>query len=121
MSKRNRQKGGSGVGMIITLAILGYGVYIAIQYVPLHIKSNTVDTILDSVVDMNNQERLGNLGSVQGALDKQIYINQMGELKDKFSVRQNRGQFVISVHYERPLNLLFDTKTIAYDKTITLD
>lgn len=121
MSRQNKQKGGSGVGMIIMLVILGYGVFIAIQYVPQHIESTTVDAILESVVNKNNQERLGSVGAIQGMLDMQLYLNEMADLKDSFSVQQNRGQFVITVHYERELNLLFETKTIPFDKTVMLN
>lgn len=120
MSIQTRQQGGSGIGAIITLAILGYGVFVGIQYVPQYIEYSTVKTILDTVVDLNNKERLETEGAVQGAIGNQLYVNQMDGLKDSFQVTRDRGNYVITVSYERKLNLLFDEKKIPYERTVTL-
>lgn len=121
MSAHTRQQGGSGIGLIIFLAILAYGIFVGIQFVPQYIESNTVRTILKDLVEKNKIEPLGTIGAVQGAIDNQLYVNQMSDLKDHFSVTQYRGDFVVKVSYERELNLLYETKTITFDKSVTLE
>ena len=44
-----QQKGASAIVTIIFLAVLGYAVYVGIQYVPQAIESRSVDSILNTV------------------------------------------------------------------------
>ena len=120
MSARTMQKGGSGIGLFIFLAILAYGIFVGIQYVPQYIEFNAVRAILNDLVEKNKTERLETMGEVQGAIDNQLYVNQMSGLKDRFEVTQDRGDFVIKVRYERELDLLFETKAMKYEKSVTL-
>ncbi len=120
MSMQSRQQGGSAIGLIITLAILGYGIFIGIQYVPQYIESSTVKTVLDTVVDLNNKERLESISAVESSIGNQLYINQLDDLKDSFKVTQSRGHYVITVSYERELDLGYTRKKIPFEKTVTL-
>ena len=121
MSMQTRQKGGSAIGLIIFLAILGYGVFVLIQYVPQYIESNTVRTILDNLVEKNRTEPMETMSAVQSAIDNQLYINQMNDLKDSFKVTQYRGDYVVKVSFERELNLLYETKVMKYERSVTLE
>jgi hypothetical protein len=121
MSTQTRQQGSSGIALIIFLAIAAYGVFIAIQYVPQYIESASVKTILDNIWDQNNHERMDDMYAVQSAIDKQLYINERKNLKDSFAVTRERGHYVITVRYERELDLLYAKKPISYEKTVTLE
>jgi hypothetical protein len=121
MSMQTRQQGVSAIGLIIILAIFGYVVFIGIQYVPQYIESKTVTTILDSIVEKHSKERLDSMSAVQGAIDNQLFINQMGDLKSSFKVTQYRGDFVITVSYERELNLMYEKKLVPFKETVTLE
>ena len=121
MSIQNRQQGGSGIGLIIMLAILAYGVFIAIQYVPQYIEAATVKNILDYVADEHKKETLKDEGAIRTALDKQLYINEMYDQEDNFKVTQYRGNYTVSVSYERELNLLYTNKVMRYEKSVTLE
>jgi len=121
MARQDRQRGGSGIGLIIMLAIVGYGVFVGIQYVPQWIEFSTVKTVLDTVADLHHKEPFSDTGAVQASIANQLYINQMSDLEDSFTVTQVRGDFRVAVHYERQLNLLYETKKVSYDRTITLD
>jgi len=120
MSMNTRQQGGSGIGLIIFLAIAAYGVFIAIQYVPQYIESASVKTILDNISDQNNHERMTDEMAVQSAIDKQLYINERSNLKDSFTITRTSGHYVITVRYQRELDLLYAKKPITYEKTVTL-
>jgi hypothetical protein len=121
MSMQTRQQGGSAIGLIIFLAIFAYGVFVGIQYVPQYIESAAVTTILDNVVEKHSKERLDSMSAVQSAIDKQLYINEMGDLKSSFKVKQYRGDFIITVRYERELDLLYEKKLMPFEKTVTLE
>jgi hypothetical protein len=121
MSIKNRQQGGSGIGLIIILAIIGYGVFVGIQYVPQYIESASVKAILVNIVDNHNKEPLNDASAVQSAIDNQLYINQMDDLKNSFTVTPDRGHYIITVSYERELNLLYTNKKMVYEETATLE
>ncbi|NNK50541.1 MAG: DUF4845 domain-containing protein [Xanthomonadales bacterium] len=84
MSMQTRQQGLSAIGLIITLALIGYGAFVGIQYVPQYIEYATVTTILDNVVEQNKQERFSDPDAVKSAIKNQLYMNQRN------AVRENR-------------------------------
>jgi hypothetical protein len=120
MSKQQKQQGGSAIGLIITLAILAYGAYVGIQYIPQQIESRTFAGILDAVEGIHRQEHFSDATAVRGALDKQLYINGVTDMKDNFDVTSNGSRYTITVSYERELNLLFTVKPMHYKKSVTL-
>ena len=121
MFGNGNQRGGSAIGLVITLAILGYGVFVGIQYVPQYIESTTVDTILDSLRDIHRKEPFSDTGAIQGAIDNQLYINQMATMKGNFSIIPSRGSYIVTVRYTRELNLLYADKQVRHEKSVTLD
>jgi len=120
MSNGQRQRGASGIGLIIILAIVAYGVYVGLQYVPQYIESATVGTVLDNVAAQHREEPFHDAGTVQAAIEKQLYINERNDLKDSFTVVPSRGAYLVTVRYERELDLLFKKKLMPYEKTLTL-
>jgi hypothetical protein len=120
MSIKQNQLGGSAFGLIITLALLAYGAYVGIQYIPQQIESRTMTGILDAVEGMHRKERFSDATAVRTALDKQLYINGVTDRKDDFDVTSNGNRYTITVSYDRELNLLFTVKTMHYKKSVTL-
>jgi hypothetical protein len=120
MTLHKRKKGNSAVGFVLFLAVIGYGIFVGIQYVPQYIESNTVRTILDNILEKSQFEPMDSLAKVEGAINNQLFINEMTDLRDSFSVRQYRGNYEITVRYERKLNLGFQTRTMKYEKSVTL-
>jgi hypothetical protein len=121
MRSMQTQRGGSAIGLIITLLVLGYGVFVGIQYVPQYIESNTVDTILDSLADQHRKEPFSDTRAINAAIDNQLYINQLGDMKSNFSIRPSRGSYIVTVSYERELNLVYAEKQVLHEKSVTLD
>jgi Domain of unknown function (DUF4845) len=115
-----RQRGASGVGTVILLAIVAYGVYVGIQYVPQLIEASSVDSILTSIEHDNRAEPIRSAQALRAKLDNHLSINQLTHLKDNFEVREWGSDYIIEVSYERELNLLFETKTIKYEDSLTL-
>ena len=120
MANRQQQRGGSGIGLIIMLAVAAYAVYAGLQYVPQYIESATVGAVLDNVAAMHKEEPFSDADAVRAAINKQLYINERNDLKDSFTVVSSRGDYLVTVRYERQLDLLFTKKNIPYEKTLTL-
>lgn len=121
MEVGKEQSGGSFIGLVIILALVGYAVYVALQYVPQYIESTTMDTVLHSIEDAHRKEPLTDIRTVQAAVDKQLYINGRADMKNHFSVVPSRGSYIVTVRYQRELNLLFTTRQLEHEKSVTLD
>jgi hypothetical protein len=115
-----RQRGASAVGTVILLAIAAYGVFVGIQYVPQLIESSSVDSILNSIEHDNRAEPIRSAQALRAKVDNHLSINQLTHLKDSFEVREWGSDYIIEVSYERKLNLLYETKTVKYENSLTL-
>jgi len=121
MNMQRKQRGASAIVLIIMLAIFGFAVYVGLQYIPQRIESGTVDSILDSIVQNHQTTPVQNVSEILGTITRQLNVNQMNDMKDKFKVSKYRGTYIIKVSYERELNLVYETKKIQYEKTRTLE
>jgi archaellum component FlaF (FlaF/FlaG flagellin family) len=118
---KSKQKGASAIVLIIVLAIFGFAVYVGLQYIPQRIESGTVDSILDSIVENHKNTPVQNVSEILSAINRQLSVNQMNDMKDNFRVSKYRGTYTIKVSYERELNLGYETKKIQYEKTRILE
>lgn len=114
------QRGASGVGTVILLAIAAYGVYVGIQYVPQLIESSSVGSILNSIEHEHKAEPIRSAQALRAKVDNHLNINQLNHLKDSFSVREFGNEYIIEVSYERELNLLYETRKIKHENSLTL-
>jgi len=117
----SKQRGASAIGIIIILAILGAGAYIGFQYIPLFIESGTVDSVMSSIEQANEDKPFTSSAEIRNTINKQLDMNQMQELADAFTVTKYEETYTINVNYERQLNLIYEKKLIETDKTITLN
>ena len=120
MNIRRKQKGASAIGLIIILIILGVGIYIGLQYIPQTIEAGSVESILASIERDHNRNPANSVSEVWGKINSQLEVNQMDDLRKRFNVTQLGGEFVIEVSYERELDLIYEKKTIHYDKSVSL-
>jgi hypothetical protein len=117
---QKKQQGASTVVVIIILALIGVGVYIGLQYIPQAIESGTVDTILESLETKHRESPFTSAHDVQKAINRQLDINQMEDLRDNFKVMEKGDAYVVTVTYERELNLIYEKRTIQTSKSVTL-
>ncbi len=118
---KHHQRGGSAISTAITLAVVAYLLFVGIQYVPQLIESGSIDSILESLEKNQQTDPAKSAGAVQGRINSLLDTNMMNDKRDVFSVRQNGNTVIVDVSYDRELNLLFDTRTMPYRKTITLE
>ena len=114
------QRGASAIGLIIILAIIGAGAYIGFQYIPQYIERSTVDSILSNIELADKSRPVDSVKAVWDIIDKQLDMNQMDDLRNSFTVKQDGDMYIIEVRYERELNLIYTKKPMKYEKSITL-
>jgi hypothetical protein len=115
-----KQKGASAIVTIIVLALLAYGVYLGIQYVPQAIESRAIDSIFAAV---NKDHKMDPIRSADGArskVAKMLQVNEMNDMAKNVKAKQIAGTITIKIKYERELNLGFKTKPMPYEKTLVL-
>ena len=117
---RKQQQGASTIVVIIILALIGVGVYIGLQYIPQYIETGTVDTILDNLETKHGETPFSSVHDIHKAIDRQLNINQMEDLRDNFTVMERGDSYVVTVNYERELNLIYEKRTILTSKSLTL-
>ena len=118
MKMQKTQHGASAIKFIIVLALLGYGGF---QYIPQRIESSIVQGVLDNLVEIHRKEPFSDVRAIQVAVDKQLFINEREDLNSSFEVTRNRGDYVVTVRYDRELNLLFKKQPMPTNKSVTLD
>jgi len=119
-TSQRAQRGGSAIIPVIILAIIGFGAYIGIQYLPQYIESNTVDSILSSIEKANANTPLNGVKGIQDIINKQLNVNDMNDLKENFKVTHDGEAYTVKVSYARELNLIYTKKAIEYEKSIAL-
>jgi len=120
ISMHQAQQGLSAIGLIIILAIIGAGSYIGLQYIPQYIEAGTVDSILANLEKAQEETPFSSANDVRDAINKQLTMNQMDDLRDSFKIVQDGEAYIIKVSYERELNLIYEKKTMPHEKTLTL-
>ena len=122
MNSTNRSNSGSStISLVITLVIIGVGAFIGVQYSPQRIEAGTVGSILDDIKRDHMKHPVTSMADLQRAIEKQLNINEMNELKNDIEVSYNGRAYIITAKYERDLNLIYETKQIHYEKSVVLD
>jgi hypothetical protein len=117
---RRFQNGSVAVVNIILLVLVGYGVFVGFHYAPVFMESRTIDSILDNIEFANKGSPAQSMHDAQGMIDKQLMINGMTHMQNNFHVRRMGGGYEIQVSYERPLDILFEEKTLRFNKDLVL-
>ncbi len=115
-----KQKGASASATIIFLALLAYGVYLGIQYVPQVIESRAIDSIFTTVNKDHGMNPIQSVDEAKSKIAKMLQVNEMNDMAKNVKVRQIAGTITIKVKYERVLDLGFKTKPMLYEKTLVL-
>ena len=116
-----QQKGASAIGTIITLAVVGYGVYIGIQYVPQAIESKSIDSILNKIEDTQHTDPVTSRQAARAKVIKMLQVNEMNDMTDNFTVERSDGRITVKFSYDRELNLGYKIQPIHYRKSVTVN
>ena len=115
-----KQKGASAIFTFIVLALLAYGIYLGIQYVPQAIESRAIDSIFATIDQEHRLDPLRSADEAKNKLVKMLQINEMNDMAKNVSAKRFSDTITIKVIYERELNLGYKTKPMPYEKTLVL-
>ena len=115
-----RQEGASAIATLIFLMLLGYAIYIGIQYVPQAIESKAIDSILSSMRSDNTTDRIADQQEAKTRVIKMLQMNDMNDMAKSFKVKTDYGAITITFSYDRELNLIFKERPIHYEKVLVL-
>ena len=114
------QTGASAVVTAILLAALAYGVFIAIQYLPLFLESQSIDAVFDSIESDHKVEPISSTHDLRSKLQKYLEINDMQDIADRIDVSRNADGYTITIAYERELNLIYERRKLQFRQTLKL-
>ena len=117
---RKAQRGASAIVVLLVLAVLGLGVFFALQLVPPDMGSSQVEPILESVQRGYDEAPVSSVREVQELISRRLDINEMQDLRDAFTVKRKDRGFEITVSYERTLDLIYEQRPMPYHKTLVL-
>jgi hypothetical protein len=120
MKQLQKQHGISAIALIIVLALIGVGVYIGLQYIPQQMEEKAIDAILDDVEKAYAETPPKNIKDLQGTLNKYLTINRKEGLKDNFKITKENDKYILKADFEWMLNLLYEQKTIKYNRELYL-
>ena len=120
MYLQQKQKGNSIFGLIIGLIVIGMVTFVGIQFIPQYIESTTVGSILDNIGKRHKTNPFRDVHAIQSAIEKQLDINELDDLKKNFTVIQTGDAYTVTVSYERELDLGYTQKLMTYEKHIKL-
>lgn len=115
-----KQKGASAIVTLIVLALLAYGVYLGIQYVPQAIESRAIDSIFTTIDKDHRMDPIGSADAAKNKIVKMLQVNEMNDMAKNVKVKRVSGTITIEVKYERELNLGYKVKPMPYEKTLAL-
>ena len=115
-----RQRGGSPVLTIIILAILAYGLFIGIQYVPQWTEARSIRSILDSMESSQASDPLRSEQAISAQVIRMLQVNELNHMTESFEVTRTGNGFRVEFVYERELNLGWEKKPIQHQYSVQL-
>jgi hypothetical protein len=115
-----KQRGASLIVNLIILALIGIGVFIALQYVPQRMETGTIDKIMEDVEKDHQDSPFNSINDIKGQISNKLNINDMNDMMQHVSVKEIDGGYDVNITYERELNLIYTKKPVVYDRTIKL-
>ena len=120
MRLHGRQSGKALIGNLFVFALIGYGIFVGIQYIPQKIESGTISSIVESVEQRHRSTPITNDRELWAVVDAQLSVNDMTDMRQYFRTAWDLGQGTLTVAYERELNLLFTTRKMEYREEVVL-
>ena len=115
-----QQKGASAIATIIILFVLGFAAYVGIQYVPQMIESKSIDSILKTMESTQHSNPANTIQAVKAKLVGMLQVNEMNDMADSFTVKEDEGGIIIAFSYDRELNLIYKKLPMEYRKKVLL-
>ena len=106
MSLPNQQKGMTGIGWLLTIAVFMMFMLMLIKIAPAYIDQFNVSSVLSS---LKNEPGIGNMsgGDVANTIMKRLDINMVKDVtRDDIYITQQNGKRIIEIEYQVQRNML---------------
>ena len=120
-TRHYRQTGASAISNVILLAILGVSVYLGIQYAPHFIEIRVLESVMDSLESGQQTNPTASGQEVTSWINTLLNINHNDDLRSAFKVQENGSSITVTAVYDWELDVLYTTKPMRYERTITLE
>jgi hypothetical protein len=117
---QSRQRGASMLGTVIFLGLLGYGVYLGLQYIPQKIENMSIDSIFESIQKIQQEAPSRSVHEVEMTLDRLLTTNQLDHLRNNFKVYRDGDGINVNFSREWTLNLIYKEATMQYERNLAL-
>jgi hypothetical protein len=115
-----RQTGGSVIVNLIILALVAYGLFVAIQYVPQWVEAKSIGTILDNMQSTQGSDPVRTVNGARDKVIRMLQINEMNDMTESFEVSRAGDDIVVTFSFDRELNLLYETRPIHFERSVRL-
>lgn len=115
-----RQFGKSAIGNLLVLALIAFGIWVGIQYIPQRIEAGAMRTMLDRVQQRHNGTPFEDDRDLWSVINAQLSVNDMRDMQAHVKTQWDQDAATVTVSYDRELNLIFTTKTMEYRETLVL-
>jgi len=119
MTYASTKQQGLGLLTVIILLVLAGGIFFGIQYIPQYMEAGTVDSILESI-EKEHKTSPTTKKMVEGAIKKRLMVNDLRDLDKDFQVTEKDGKLIVTVHFERELNLIYKKMPVVFDRRLEL-
>lgn len=116
-----KQEGKSAIGNLLVFALIGFGIWVGIQYIPQRIEAATVRSVLDRVEKRHAATPIRDDRDLWTIVNNQLNVNAMEDMRPNFKSSWDRGAVTVTVDYARELNLIFTTRTMEYHERLVLN
>lgn len=115
-----KQEGKSAFSNLLVFAVIGYGIWVGVQYIPQRIEAGTIRSVLDRVEQRHAATPIRDDRDLWTIVEKQLSINEMRDMRPYFRSSWSGGTVTLTVDYTRELNLIFTNKTMKYHEGTVL-
>jgi hypothetical protein len=116
-----KQSGASVILMGIVLAVLAYGVYVGINYMPIMLESMSLNAILKNISSDQQGDPITTEHEAEAKVIRMLQINEMDDMAKHLKTRFRAGTIEIKFSYERELDLGFQVRKLQYEKVLEVD
>lgn len=115
------QFGKSMIGNLLVLALIGLGVWVGIQFIPMKIEEGTMNTILDKVEQRHFATPYQSEADLWGIIDRHLNINEKRDMRQYFRIQRRGTSYIVTVEYDRELNLVLTSMDMDYRNELLLN
>ena len=94
-----RQRGKGAIGNVIVLALIGFGVWVGIQFIPQKLEQGTVKSILDDVEKRHFASPIRDDGDLWQVIDRQLLVNEMRDMRPNFTIAREGNGITVRVSF----------------------